>query len=130
MLKILKRQSYGFTLLELLVVMIIVGLLASITLPIYTGITNRARQTEAENTVGEILTSEWLVFQENGAFSIVDGDLLIQWDETFFDYVLAKGPAGNLKTDVQVTATGIVGQPTEGLSVKGVITNVGIRKIS
>ena len=67
------RKS-GFTLLELLIVVIIVSILAAVALPRFGGMQRRARTAEAVNMVGAIATAEYLQFQENGAFVASAGD--------------------------------------------------------
>jgi prepilin-type N-terminal cleavage/methylation domain-containing protein len=53
-----RSNQAGFTLLELMVVVAIVGILASIAIPQYRKYQNRARQTEAKIALGAIYTAE------------------------------------------------------------------------
>ena len=46
------RHHAGFTLVELLIVVIIVGILASVAIPLYRGATERAYLTEADTALG------------------------------------------------------------------------------
>ena len=51
-----KTNQKGFTMTELMVVVVIVGILAAIAVPIYSRYVRNARVTEATSRVGEIVT--------------------------------------------------------------------------
>jgi len=62
------RGGKGFTLVELLLVVIIVGILVGIAVPIYIGQQKKARATEARNFISGVLRGAQAYFQENGKF--------------------------------------------------------------
>ena len=62
------RSRKGFTLVELLVVIIIVGVLASVAIPLMSGYVNRAKKTEAIAALGTIRSAERAYFAENGKY--------------------------------------------------------------
>lgn len=61
----------GFTLVELIVVIIIVGVLAAVATPMMQVNVARAQRTEAVAALGSIRTAERLIFAETGAYVAV-----------------------------------------------------------
>ena len=64
-----KRGKAGFTLIELMIVVIIVGILAAAAVPIYTSYVKKSYRTEAEASLGAIRTAEIAHKAETGAFA-------------------------------------------------------------
>lgn len=59
----------GFTLIELVVVLAIIGILVAAAVPLYLGARKRAYKAEADSTLQELKTMEWAYYQENNAFT-------------------------------------------------------------
>lgn len=68
MCKQLKGQK-GFTLIELMIVVAIIGILAAIAIPNFLAYQARSRQAEARTNLGAIFVSEVAFFGENNRYS-------------------------------------------------------------
>ena len=63
----------GFTLVELIVVIIIVGILAAVGMTQYTKVVEKGRAAEARMILGTLRSAEIAEYQENGAYQAVSG---------------------------------------------------------
>jgi len=61
-------KNHGFTIVELLVTVVIIGILASITLVSYTGVTNRANQAVLQSDLSNARTKLAIYQAENGSY--------------------------------------------------------------
>ena len=124
-----RNGKSGFTLLELLIVVIIVSILAAVALPQFGKMTKRAKVTEGFNTVGAILTAQSIYFQEKSDYADAIGDLLVDIDQTKFTLTSMTAAAGPPK-QVTVVLTGTTLGPGTGVTVTGVVDANGKRTIS
>jgi prepilin-type N-terminal cleavage/methylation domain-containing protein len=62
------RQERGFTLIELVVVLAILGILIALAVPRYLGARKKAYKAEADNVLQESKTLEWAYYQQYNLF--------------------------------------------------------------
>ena len=71
--KTLKRKEHGFTLIELVVVLAILGILIALAVPRYLAARKKAYKAEADNILQEAKTLEWAYYQQYNAFDTTAG---------------------------------------------------------
>jgi prepilin-type N-terminal cleavage/methylation domain-containing protein len=64
-----ERNEAGFTLIELMVVVAIVAILASVSIPAYFNHLSRSRQSDAISELMQIRAAQEMYFAENGEFA-------------------------------------------------------------
>lgn len=84
MTTIKSRLSHGFTIVELLIVIVIVAILAAITVVAYNGIQQRARDAQRQSDVASIAKALELYYIDNDAYPPGDGSTTINdsWSTT------------------------------------------------
>ena len=65
----MKNMQRGFTLIELMIVVAIIGILAAIAIPNFLRYQARSRQSEAKTNLGAIYVGQVSFFGDNGQFS-------------------------------------------------------------
>jgi len=77
------KQQKGFTLVELMIVVAIIGILSTIAIPNYLKMIGRAKQAEAKMNLGAIYTAEISYYAENATFAGgVDSFVHMGWEPT------------------------------------------------
>ena len=64
------RNSKGFTLIELMIVVVIIGILAALAIPRFMRSTTKAKQSEAKQLLKQIYTMERAYRQENDTYTL------------------------------------------------------------
>ena len=117
----------GFTLIEVLIVIIIIGILATLLLPQIGGMAERARIAEAKSTLGAMRSALMVYYMENdtfptaaaaniGAIELLLGDI-IEEDQSLFAY--SWGAELAPRTSIVVTALRSDGANTKGTAIAG-----------
>ena len=65
------KNVKGFTLVELVIVIVIVGILSIVAVPVYRGYTRKAMATEGKTLLGTIQTAEKIYFTEYANFKTI-----------------------------------------------------------
>ena len=76
------RDKAGFSLVELMIVIVIIGVLAAVAVPIYNNNVTKARMSEADASLGSIRTQLRVHFGENGEYPTADEDVVgASWND-------------------------------------------------
>src|SRR2546426_6847909 len=94
------KGDRGFTLIELMIVVAIIGILAAIAIPNFMTYQAKARQSEAKVNLGGVFTTATSYFAENNTFSVPTAD------------TLGYKPAGNVRYAIYYGGTGAANSVT------------------
>jgi prepilin-type N-terminal cleavage/methylation domain-containing protein len=130
----MRTSQTGFTLVELLIVVIIVGILAAVAIPMYSGSTERARATECVAALGTVRCALRNYYAEHLTYananftdgdSVTNGDILnvsnLDLDARYFsaECYTFDGDAG--ATTYSIKCDGSASTATDAGDVAGVV---------
>lgn len=69
----MKRKSSGFTIVELLIVIVIIGILAALVIVVYNGLQSRARDTQRKTDIAHIAKAVEAYYAVNGNYPMPAG---------------------------------------------------------
>lgn len=89
----MKRGAHGFSLVDIMIAIVIVGILSSLALPSYRDYVTRARLTEAFAALGAAQASAEQFWSNEHTFAGFDGALSFPGNTPNFSYVLTTATA-------------------------------------
>jgi type IV pilus assembly protein PilE len=94
----MKRQSRGFTLIELIVAVVIVAILATIAIPTYREYVMRSHRRAAQAAMADIATREMQYFAANRAFANATelGYVLPPELDEYYTFTVTPGTSGSV----------------------------------
>jgi type II secretion system protein G len=103
----LKRKQHGFTIVELLIVIVVIGILAALVITTFTGIQKKARNTERQTDIKAIHGQVEAYYAQNGRYPS-----LTEINGAAFRTANMKGLDEEALKDPKGTAATLVSDPT------------------
>lgn len=121
-----RRDERGFTLIELIMVLVILGILLSLALPAYLGTRRKAYLAEADQNLQEMRTHAWLRYVETGSFN--GANTTASTPASTANWSFSWGTCTG--TSCTMIATGNTGSPVAGAGVTVVLSNNGSASVT
>lgn len=102
----MQKAQKGFTLIELMIVVAIIGILAAIAVPAYQNYTLRARFTEVVNATAAVKTGIEICVQDGNCFNGAGAPVNVAW--LAFGLIPAQPVATNVLASVNIDAAGVI----------------------
>jgi type IV pilus assembly protein PilA len=120
--KRLRNDEEGFTLIELMVVVLIIAILIAIAIPTFLGARTRAQDRAAQSDLRNALVAAEVLYTDNESYTMADTDLTaVEPELTFDETVGASGTVGTVFVSDSAAEVTFVRQSASG-------TYWGIRK--
>lgn len=102
----LKKKQSGFTIVELLIVIVVIGILAAIVITTFTGVQKKGRDADRKSDINSLYGQVEVYFAENGRYPTL-GNM----NDSTFRTDNMKGLTDDALTDPKGSAATLVGAP-------------------
>ena len=116
----------GFTLIELMIVVVIIGLLFGIAIPSYQSSVLRAHRADAQGILLDISAREERFLAQNNTYT-TDISTATTSTEGYYNLTVAAGACGTIANCYLVTATATGGQTTDTDCLTITYSSTGVR---
>lgn len=105
------RSKNGFTLIELMIVVVIIGILAAIAIPKFNSISRASKEAEAQGILKQIYTLEERHRQKTDAYTTtiadLEGGVLVGSQARYYDFSLGAHGSGFCATATPSAPDGV-----------------------
>ena len=108
-----RANQQGFTLMELMVVIVIVAILAAEAVPLYINYVRDAKRTEAKGAIAAVISAEQVYYQNNNTYTTDMTKLKVDITELSRNWQVTVDSASDTK--FKVSATGKTTGDANGL---------------
>lgn len=102
----LKKKQSGFTIVELLIVIVVIGILAAIVITTFTGVQKKGRDADRKSDINSMYGQVEVYFAEQGKYPT-----LANMNDSAFRSASMKGLSDDALTDPKGSGATLVGTP-------------------
>ena len=100
-----RSANNGFTLIELTIVLLLIGILAAMAISTYSMMTNKARMTQAKTVLSHLVKTQDIYYSDHDRYT--DNVILLDFDPVKYPYYTVSVVLDNDAKNYTGTATGV-----------------------